>query len=70
MTQRDIRYVSATVAASIMGVSRQRMHQLLKADRIEGAFLLDTGKGKTRWVIPRNSVTPRKTKHEHEQIDS
>ena len=62
MTQRELGHVSATVAASIMGVSRQRMHQLLKAGRIQGAFLLDTGKGKTRWVVPRNQLTP-KEKH-------
>lgn len=63
-TGRELGHVSATVAASIMGVSRQRMHQLLKEGRIKGAFLLDTGKGKTRWVVPREALTQRKQKHE------
>ena len=67
-TSRELDHVSATVAASIMGVTRQRMHQLLKEGRIKGAFLLDTGKGKTRWVIPRASVTQRKKQHEPRKI--
>lgn len=49
-------YVSATVAAQALGVTRQRLHQLLKAGRVNGAFLMDTGGGKERWVVPRQSV--------------
>lgn len=52
-------YVSATVAASLLRVSRQRMHQLLTAGRIPGAFLMDCGEGKERWCIPRKSLIER-----------
>jgi hypothetical protein len=67
MTSKALGHVSATVAASIMGVTRQRMHQLLKEGRIKGAFLLDIGNGRTRWVVPREELKPRKMKHEHQQ---
>ena len=49
-------HVSLTVASQLMGVSRQRVHQLLKADRIVGAFLMDCGDGREVWCIPRNSL--------------
>lgn len=52
-------YVSATVAASLLKVSRQRMHQLLQAGRIPGAFLMDCGEGKERWCVPRKSLHKR-----------
>lgn len=55
-------HVTATVAAGIMGVTRQRMHQLLKAGRIRGAFLMDCGDGREMWVVPRNQLKPRKRK--------
>jgi hypothetical protein len=45
-----------TVASQLMGVSRQRVHQLLKAGRIVGAFLMDCGDGREIWCIPRNSL--------------
>ena len=55
-------YVSATVGAGLMGVSRQRVHQLLKAGRIAGAFLMDCGDKGEVWCIPRRSLTPQLTK--------
>lgn len=58
-------YVSATVAATIMGVTRQRMHQLLKAGRIRGAFLMDVGDGYERWVVPRNQLKPKQKGKPH-----
>lgn len=69
MSRAELSHVSATVAASIMGVTRQRMHQLLTQGRIKGAFLLDTGKGKTRWVVPREELKPKVKKHEHQQTN-
>ena len=50
-------YVSSTVAADLLGVTRQRMHQLLKAGRVRGAFLMDCGDGRERWVVPRKQLT-------------
>lgn len=52
-------YVSATVAAGLMGLSRQRINQLLKAGRFEGAFLMDIGDGREMWCIPRKSLHKR-----------
>lgn len=52
-------HVSLTVASQVMGVSRQRVHQLLKAGRIAGAFLMDCGDGREIWCIPRNSLKPK-----------
>jgi len=50
-------FVSATVAASLLKVSRQRVHQLLKAGRISGAFLMDCGDGRELWCLPRAQLT-------------
>lgn len=55
-------YVSATVAASLLGVSRQRVHQLLKAGRIPGAFLMDCGDKGEVWCVPRNELKSKLTK--------
>ena len=55
-------HVSLTVAASLMGVSRQRVHQLLKADRIAGAFLMDCGDGREVWCVPRNGLKRKEKK--------
>jgi hypothetical protein len=52
-------HVSATVAARLMGISRQRMHQLLTGGRIVGAFLMDVGDGRERWVVPRTELSQR-----------
>ena len=52
-------HVSMREAARIMGVTRQRMHQLLKAGRIPGAFRMECGKNRTVWVIPKGSVKPK-----------
>jgi len=49
-------HVSMTVASQLMGVSRQRVHQLLKSGRIVGAFLMDCGDGREIWCIPRSSL--------------
>jgi hypothetical protein len=57
-------FVSLTVAASLLGVTRQRMHQLLKAGRISGAFLMDCGDGQERWVVPRKELNPKRIRHE------
>lgn len=57
-------FVSLTVAASLLGVTRQRMHQLLKAGRISGAFLMDCGDGQERWVVPRKELNLKRIKHE------
>lgn len=64
-------WVSATVAGRLLGVSRQRVHQLLKAGRIAGAFQMDVGHGREQWCIPRLNlqaalkrvikINPRKT---------
>ncbi|CAB4197189.1 Helix-turn-helix domain containing protein [uncultured Caudovirales phage] len=51
--------VSMREAAKIMGVSRQRIHQLLRAGRIPGAQKMDNGGGGL-WVIPRGSIRPKK----------
>lgn len=56
-------YVTASVAAEIVGVTRQRINQLLKANRFDGAFLMDCGDGREMWVIPRNQLQQRKKKH-------
>lgn len=55
-------FVSATVAASLLKVSRQRVHQLLKAGRIPGAFLMDCGDGREIWCVPRAQLKPNPTK--------
>lgn len=55
-------WVSATVAAGLLGVSRQRIHQLLKAGRIPGAFLMDCGDKGEVWCVPRKELTPQLTK--------
>lgn len=52
-------YVTASVAARLMGVSRQRVHQLLKAGRISGAFIMDCGDGREMWVVPRKELQHR-----------
>lgn len=49
-------WVSATVAGRLLGVSRQRVHQLLKAGRITGAFLMDVGDGRELWCVPRDNI--------------
>jgi plasmid maintenance system antidote protein VapI len=49
-------HVTASVAANLLGVSRQRVNQLLKQGRITGAFLMDCGDGREVWVVPRNSL--------------
>jgi hypothetical protein len=54
--------VSATVAAGLLGVSLQRVHQLLKAGRIHGACLMDCGDGRELWCIPRAQLTDHLTK--------
>jgi len=51
-------YVSMREAARIMGVTRQRMHQLLKADRIPGAVRMYAGSQRYLWVIPKGSIKP------------
>lgn len=55
-------WVSATVAAGLLGVSRQRVHQLLKAGRIPGAFLMDCGDKGEVWCVPRKELTSQLTK--------
>jgi hypothetical protein len=57
-------FVSLTVAASLLNVTRQRMHQLLKAGRIPGAFLMDCGDGQERWVVPRKELNHERIRHE------
>ena len=52
-------HVSMREAARIMGVTRQRMHQLLKAGKIPGAFLMDCGNNRRTWVVPKGSVKPK-----------
>lgn len=49
-------HVSASVAAEILGVSRQRVNQLLKAGLLKDAFQMDAGDRGEPWVIPRKSV--------------
>lgn len=49
-------HVTASVAASLLGVTRQRINQLLKQGRIKGAFLMDCGDGRELWVVPRHSL--------------
>lgn len=50
-------HVTASVAANLLGVSRQRINQLLKQGRINGAFLMDCGDGRELWVVPRRSLS-------------
>lgn len=52
-------HVSMREAARIAGVSRQRIHQLLKQGRIPGAFMMECGKNRNVWVIPKGSVKPK-----------
>lgn len=49
-------HVTASVAAELLGVSRQRVNQLLKAGLLQGAFQMDAGDRGEIWVIPRPSV--------------
>lgn len=49
-------FVSATVASQLLGVSRQRTNQLLKAGKLHGAFLVDVGDGREQWVVPRRAI--------------
>ena len=49
-------YVSATVAANLLEVSRQRVNQLLKAGLLAGSFRIDIGDDREMWCIPRKSV--------------
>lgn len=49
-------HVTATVAASLLGVSRQRVNQLLNAGELAGAFRIDVGDDREMWCIPRKSV--------------
>lgn len=55
-------HITATVAAELMGVSRQRVHQLLTQGRVPGAFLVDCGDGREMWVIPRPAINRIKFK--------
>lgn len=58
MTQLSVQrgYVSATVASNLLGVSRQRVNQLLTAGSLAGSFRMDIGDGREMWCIPRKSV--------------
>lgn len=49
-------FITATVAARLLGVSRQRVNQLLKAGRIDGAFLMDCGGKRELWCVPRKAL--------------
>lgn len=49
-------YVSASVAANLLDVSRQRVNQLLKAGSLAGSFRIDIGDDREMWCIPRKSV--------------
>lgn len=49
-------HVSLGVAAEMLGVSRQRMHQLLQAGRCPNAILVDHGTKRPMWAIPRTEV--------------
>lgn len=49
-------HVSLGVAAQILGVSRQRMHQLLQAGRCPNAVLVDYGTKRPMWAIPRTDI--------------
>ena len=60
-------YVSATVAATLLGVSRQRVNQLLKAGKLAGAFLMDCGDGEERWCVPRTAIHERLKGLPHEK---
>lgn len=51
-------HVSMREAARIMGVTRQRLHQLLKQSRVPGAFKMDCG-NRCVWVIPKGSIKPK-----------
>lgn len=55
-------HVTLSVAAELLGVSRQRVHQMLKAGRIPGAFLMDCGDGREMWVIPRKELRRKERK--------
>lgn len=66
-TDDTARYVSATVAARMSGLSRQRIHQLLATPgAIPGAIAIDRGPsgGRERkvWAIPVASVPKRKNR--------
>lgn len=52
-------HITASVAARLMGVSRQRVNQLLQNNKLDGAFLVDCGDGREVWCIPRKSVLNR-----------
>jgi predicted DNA-binding protein (UPF0251 family) len=53
-----IEYVSMREAARIMGVTRQRMQQLLKRGRVPGAFQMQAGPNRKVWVVPKGSIKP------------
>jgi hypothetical protein len=46
-------HVTASVAANLLGVTRQRVNQLLKAGALNGAFLIDVGDDREMWCIPQ-----------------
>jgi excisionase family DNA binding protein len=61
--------VSMREAARVMGVSRQRVQQLLRAGRIPGAVKMDNGQQMGVWVIPRGSLRPSKKETNNELVD-
>lgn len=63
-------HVTATVAAGLLGVSRQRINQLLNTGRLDGAFLIDCGDGRELWAIPRTTIEERKQKHDRKKQDA
>ena len=62
-------HITASVAARIMGVSRQRVNQLLQQNKLDGAFLIDCGDGREVWCIPRRSVLDRQPRNSHKTKD-
>lgn len=59
--------VSLTVAARLLGVTRQRVHQLLKAGKIPGASRMEVNGGRIVWCIPRRSLANIKTRKQIQQ---
>ena len=52
------RLLTATQYAKTAGMSRERVHQFLRAGRVPGAQKIGPGRG--LWVIPEGAIVRRK----------
>ena len=55
--------VSLSVAARMLDVTRQRVHQLCQNGDLDGAAKMECSNGRSVWVIPRQPVEARRDNH-------